>query len=138
MCLPRWTSVGNQSVLPGFAGHVHHVQPLETKHQFCLFEYNLTIFSGAQLRLPLCRPAKAEQPPQPGFISIVAPRWLTIEALNNLTCVGCRGAAKLKAALNSTTVLPGSSSSGEKLVRSTFAALGKQNCSPFFLGLCCS
>jgi hypothetical protein len=126
---------GNHTLLPGFAGRVHHVRPLRTRHQFCLFERNLTIFSGAQLRLPLCRPAKAEQPPQPGFISIVAPRWLTIEPLNNFTCVGCRGAAKLKAALNSSTAVPGSRAEEEKLVRSTFAALGTRLAALCFLPL---
>ena len=109
---------GNQTVAPGFAGTVHHLQPLKTKHQFCIFERNLTLFSGAQVRLPLCRPGKSEQPPQPGFVSIIAPSWMTLQALNNLSCASCPKADTIKTALNSSTVLPGG------LVRRTWAALG--------------
>jgi hypothetical protein len=108
---------GNQTVVPGFAGTVHHVKKLRTEHQFCIFERNLTVFSGVQVRVPLCRPGRGEQPPQPGFMSIVAPSWMTVHPLNNLTCARCRNAAK-GPALNSTKVLAGG------LVRYTFAALG--------------
>ena len=67
---------GNQTAPPGFAGTVHHLKPLKTKHQFCIFERNLTVFNGVQVRVPLCRPGKSEQPPQPGFISVIAPSWM--------------------------------------------------------------
>ena len=108
---------GNQTVPPGFAGTVHHLNPLQTKHQFCIFERNLTVFNGVQVRVPLCRPGKSEQPPQPGFISVVAPSWMKVQPLNNLTCATCRNAAK-GPALNSSAVLPGG------MTRYTFAALG--------------
>lgn len=103
-------------MLPNFAGTVHHALPLRTPHQFCLFERNLTIFSGVQVRLPLCRPQKAEQPPQPGFVSIVVPSWITVQPVTNLTCVSCR--IRTSPALNSSETLPGG------LTRLTFASLG--------------
>lgn len=105
----------NQSIPPNFQGIVHHTVPLRTRHQFCIFERNITIFSGAQVRLPLCRPDKAEQPPQPGFISIIAPSWLTVQTKTNKTCASCKAS---KSALNSTGDL------GSGRTRSTFAALG--------------
>ena len=111
---------GNQSVVPGFAGATHHLRPLRTRHQFCIFETNLTVFSGAQIRLPLCRPAKAEQPPQPGFISIIAPSWLTIRPKTNETCARCKNIARAAVALNSSESLSGGRT------RYTFAALGNQ------------
>jgi hypothetical protein len=111
---------GNQTIVANFAGAVHHVQPLQTKHQFCIVERNLTVFSGAQVRLPLCRPGKAEQPPQPGFISVIAPSWTTIQPLDNSTCASCGRNAARGPALNSSAVL----SSG--LTRYTFAALGNE------------
>ncbi len=105
-------------MLPGFAGQVHHVQPLQTKHQFCIFERNLTVFRDVQIRLPLCRPGKAEQPPQPGFISVILPSWMNIQPLNNSTCASCGRNAARGPTLNSSTIL----SSG--FSRYTFAALG--------------
>eukprot|EP01046_Picozoa_sp_COSAG06_P006138 COSAG06_NODE_285_length_18323_cov_93.673672_19_plen_498_part_00 len=109
---------GNQTVVPGFAGVVHHMEPLRTRHQFCIFETNLTVFNGAQLRLPLCRPGKAEQPPQPGFISIIAPSWMTVRPQTNETCARCRNIARTGVALNSSKALHGG------MTRYTFAALG--------------
>jgi hypothetical protein len=46
---------GNQSIPAGFAGDVHELTPLALPHQFCIIERNLTVFSGSQLRLPLCQ-----------------------------------------------------------------------------------
>lgn len=46
----------NQTIPADFAGAVHHLKPLPTLHQFCIIENNLTVFSGSQLRIPLCRP----------------------------------------------------------------------------------
>ena len=87
-------STNNQSVPADFAGAVHHLKPLPTPRQFCLIEKNMTVFSGSQLRLPLCRPEPSiEIPHQPAFASVVAPSWLTLRGRNNQTCRTCSGPA---------------------------------------------
>jgi hypothetical protein len=84
----------NQTIPADFAGAVHHLKPLPTPRQFCIFEKNLTVFSGSQLRIPLCRPDPAmEIPHQPAFTSVVAPSWLRLRGRNNQTCRTCSGPA---------------------------------------------
>jgi hypothetical protein len=97
----------NQTIPVDFAGAVHHLKPLLTPRQFCLFERNMTVFSGSQLRIPLCRPdPKMEIPHQPAFTSVVAPSWLTLRGRNNQTCRTCSGPAYVSW-LNDTVELGG-------------------------------
>ena len=104
----------------GFAGKVVRLPALKVAHQFCIIETNLTAFSGSQIRIPLCRPelpgAMGEIPPQPDFVSVVAPSWLAFLPLNNATCRTCRNQAYW-AFVNRTEKLSGDS--GE-LTRYTF------------------
>ena len=98
----------NQTVPADFAGAVHHLKPLPTPHQFCIFEHNLTVFSGSQLRIPLCRPdPKMEIPHQPAFTSVVAPSWLMLRGRNNQTCRTCSSGPNLVSWLNNTAQLAG-------------------------------
>ena len=49
-------NTGNQTIPAGFAGTVHRLPALPTPHRFCIVDPNVTLFAGAQLNIPLCRP----------------------------------------------------------------------------------
>ena len=49
-------NTGNQTIPAGFAGTVHRLPALPTPHRFCIVDPNVTLFAGAQLKIPLCRP----------------------------------------------------------------------------------
>eukprot|EP01045_Picozoa_sp_COSAG04_P012702 COSAG04_NODE_865_length_9768_cov_3.722130_2_plen_573_part_00 len=111
---------GNESVAQGFAGEVHHLTPLRVPRQFCITTPNVTVASGGQLFVPLCRPdPHNEIPKQPQFASVLVPSWLTVLPQNNETCPGCRNQAYW-AHVNSTAAV------GDR-VRITFSTAGYRN-----------
>lgn len=114
------TGVSNVTVPPGFAGTVHTMQPLRTPHQFCILHPNVTMFSGGKLYVPLCRPDPAvEIPWQPGYVSVIAPSWVSIYPLGNASVDP--EYQTYTAAVNSTAEI------GQGLTRMTIAARNQKN-----------
>lgn len=110
----------NDTIPAGFAGTVHKMVPLRTPHQFCILNPKITLFAGGKLYLPLCRPdPKNEIPRQPGFVSVIAPSWLSIYPLGNATADPAY--QDYPATINATTAVGGG------LVRTTFAAGNARN-----------
>lgn len=111
---------GNQSIPAGFAGDVHELTPLMLPHQFCIIERNMTVFSGSQLRLPLCKESlNGAHNPQPGLVSVVAPSWLQLQGQNSRTCRTCPSHEGLNGAMNS-SILDSSARLPGGLTRWTF------------------
>eukprot|EP00051_Salpingoeca_urceolata_P023180 m.390017 g.390017 ORF g.390017 m.390017 type:complete len:912 (-) comp20074_c5_seq2:72-2807(-) len=96
------TGPSNATALPkGFIGAVHRTLPLRSAHQFCLIHPNITAFSGSKILLRLCRPDPAQEiPKQPRFVSVIAPRWVTLAPESSET-------SSHPAAVNTSNPIPG-------------------------------
>eukprot|EP01043_Picozoa_sp_COSAG02_P064173 COSAG02_NODE_9299_length_2262_cov_2.325474_1_plen_364_part_10 len=70
---------GSLPVLPaGFAGPIHVTKPLRTPNQFCIIHPNLTVFSSAQIKIPICPEVGVSIPTVPRFATVLAPDWMTV------------------------------------------------------------
>lgn len=75
---------GNDTLPMGFAGKTMTLQPLTaTSYQLCLVTFNVTVFSGSRLYLPLCAGSDAGGASKMAletmkYASVRHPSWLTV------------------------------------------------------------
>jgi hypothetical protein len=74
---------GNDSLPAGFAGQTMTLSPLASPYQLCLVTFNVTVFSGSRIYLPLCAGSDAGGASQAAlekmkFGSVRHPAWMTV------------------------------------------------------------
>ena len=85
----------------GFAGPIHVTKPLMTSRQFSIIHESVTVFSSAQIQLPITVDMKQHAPSIPKFATILAPTWLAVRPKHNDTMDTDEGAS-----LNSSKSIP--------------------------------
>ena len=98
---------------------MHQTKPLRTPHQFCIIHPNMTVFSSAQIKLPICPEVGVSIPKVPRFATVLAPEWMTVRPKYN-TATPTYAAATLNASENLPAGSGPAAGNGEGRLQQTF------------------